>query len=332
MTKCLRFYLPYNTVHADGLERLPGPSNEELDGHRPDVHLIVLDDTGKAAGRCSLWYTHVPALEVERLGIIGHYAASNAECSQILLRNACSDLATRYCSMAVGPMDGSTWRRYRFVTERGTHPRSFLEPENPDGWPQYFEDAGFAPLATYTSALTSDLNYIDPRLAAVQDRLTSMGVSIRPLDVDRFEAELACIFDMSLESFKQNYLYTPAEAGEFLGVYRQALPFVRPELVLMAEHEGQLVGFSFSIPDWYQKERGETVDTVVYKTLAVRPGRAYAGLGSLLSDLTNQSALNLGYKNVIHALMHESNHSRNISDRFATTIRRYTLYSKRLLP
>jgi GNAT superfamily N-acetyltransferase len=100
----------------------------------------------------------------------------------------------------------------------------------------------------------------------------------------------------------------------------------------MAEQEGRLVGFSFSIPDWCQKERGEPVDTVVYKTLAVRPGRSYAGLGSLLSERTNQIALELGYKNVIHALMHDSNHSRKISDRFARTIRRYTLYAKRLNP
>ena len=43
--------------------------------------------------------------------------------------------------MAVGPMDGSTWRRYRFITERGAEPAFFLETYNPDVWPLNFTGA-----------------------------------------------------------------------------------------------------------------------------------------------------------------------------------------------
>ena len=42
---------------------------------------------------------------------------------------------------AVGPLDGSTWRRYRLVTERGVEPPFFMEPDNPDDWPGKRPDA-----------------------------------------------------------------------------------------------------------------------------------------------------------------------------------------------
>jgi len=40
----------------------------------------------------------------------------------------------------------------------------------------------------------------------------------------------------------------------------------------------------------------------------------------------------MGFTRAIHALMHETNKSRNLSARYARTIRRYTLFSKRLDP
>ena len=330
--KTLTFYPPYDISQIDGLEQLSALTNEELNRHKPDIHMIALNGENVATARCSLWHTETPGLPEQKPGIIGHYAAKDPAAAAFLLAEACALLSKEVCTLAIGPMDGNTWRRYRFVTEHGSTPRFFLELENPDEWPQHFLASGFTPLATYSSALTTDLTYVDPRMAAVEERLTSDGVTIRPIEPTRFETELFSIFQLSLEGFQHNYLYTPAEASEFLGVYRQALPYVRPELVLMAEQSNRLVGFSFSIPDWCQKERGEPVDTIVYKTIAVLPGRAYAGLGSLLSAQTNRTALKLGYSRVIHALMHDSNHSRKISDRFAHTIRRYTLFAKSLQP
>lgn len=38
----------------------------------------------------------------------------------------------------------------------------------------------------------------------------------------------------------------------------------------------------------------------------------------------------LGFTRAIHALMHETNKSRNLSAHYAKTIRRYTLFSKKL--
>src|SRR5512134_3810448 len=101
----------------------------------PDEHWLLPGERGALRARCSLWWTRTPALLGHRVGLIGHYAAPAAAPGAGLLDRACHELAARGCSVAVGPMDGSAWRRYRLITERGTEPTFFLEPDNPDDWP-----------------------------------------------------------------------------------------------------------------------------------------------------------------------------------------------------
>jgi L-amino acid N-acyltransferase YncA len=91
-----------------------------------------------------------------------------------------------------------------------------------------------------------------------------------------------------------------------------------------------LAAFMFALPDVLQARRGEAVDTVILKTIAVHPSVAGIGLGGVLMDLVQRSALQLGFRRAIHALMHETNASRKISGRYARTIRRYALFSRAL--
>jgi predicted N-acetyltransferase YhbS len=107
-------------------------------------------------------------------------------------------------------------------------------------------------------------------------------------------------------------------------------PFINSELVLLAEREEQVVGFSFALPDALQAGRGEDINTVILKTVAVLSGRDYAGLGNLLAAQTHAIAHRLGFTRVIHALMHDGNASRTISGFYGQPLRGYTLYSKSL--
>ncbi len=227
-------------------------------------------------------------------------------------------------------MDGNTWRRYRFISERGDEPVFFLEPDNPDRWPLEFQANGFAPLANYTSALTSDLTLEDKRLNGVRRHVSQNGIRLRELEMARFETELERIHALSAESFRDNFLYTPIDRAEFLLMYTKVKPFVQPALTLLAELEGELVGYVFAIPDIMQKQRGQTIDTFIIKTVAVAPAHRGAGLGGLLVGEVQHKAYALGYRKAIHALMYEGNKSRNISSHYAKTMRRYSLYKKPL--
>jgi GNAT superfamily N-acetyltransferase len=245
-----------------------------------------------------------------------------------LLNRACGELAAQGRTLAVGPIDGNTWQRYRFITERGDEPRFFLEPDNPDEWPGYFRQAGFTPLAEYHSALNTDLKVKDERIAQTRQSLREEGITLRTLDMNHFEKELRRLHALSLVGFRDNFLYTPISEEEFLTQYRSIRPHVRPEFVILAEKVSRLVGFIFAIPDLYQAARGVRIDTAIVKTMAVHPDHAGKGLGGLLMDLVHQAIHQAGYARAIHALMHADNRSGLISKHTARTFRRYTLFAK----
>jgi GNAT superfamily N-acetyltransferase len=307
-----------------------GPLDPEtLASAHADEHWMLADNES-AVARCSLWWSAAPSHLERTVGLIGHYASSD-EAAAELLTLACDRLCAMDCALAVGPMDGSTFHRYRLLSERGGEPPFFLEPDNPDSYPAHWTGSGFAPLARYCSALQVGLERANPRIPEIAARLDVEGAHIRSLDLARFEEELRRIYGVTAASFGQSFLASPIAEEEFLALYRPIQPFLRPELVLLAERGDRLLGFLFALPDWLQAQRGAPVDTFIVKTLAVLPECAGQGLAALLTDRCRQNAHALGYTRAIHALMHEDNRSRKFSDAYeGRIIRRYTLYAKRL--
>lgn len=303
-------------------DRLPTPA---------DAHWVLIRNDNNIVGRCSLWWENTPPYFNHRLGLIGHYTVEDAAAAARILQHACEQLAAFGCTMVVAPVDGNTWQSYRLLTERGEQPTFFLEPHNPDNWHCHFLDRGFTALAHYTSALNTNLSYVDPRLERVAGRLEDAGVQIRSLNLQCMEEELHRIYTVAIASFQGNFLYTPVKEDEFTAQYLPLLPYLKSELILIAEHDGNPVGFLFAIPDWLQAQRGENINTIIIKTVAILPKRIYAGLGNLLVAKCQAIAHQLGYSRAIHALMHDANPSRNLSRRYAQTIRGYTLFAKQLI-
>lgn len=299
-----------------------------------DLHLVAYDRRGMPGARASLWWTHAPPLEGAVVGCIGHFAAQDAGAAAALLEVACARLVAVGCSLAVGPLDGSTFRAYRFVTQAEfdgtTHPPFFLEPDNPPAWPQAFIAAGFTTLAEYESAITA-LNGPDPRLAEYQGRAAAQGVTVRSLDAADFDGELARVYAVVMAAFRPNLLFAPISLTEFRAQVTALRPFIHPSLMMLAELHGETVGFLLALPDVHQARRGEPIDTVILKTLAVAPQAASLGVGSLLTAVVHTHAYALGYRTAIHALMHVDNRSRRISAHYARPLRRYTLFARPLV-
>lgn len=330
MPRLLLIESPEQLELLTGAGALAPLGGAEFSLHAPDAHWTVLDDAGKMTARASLWWNVVPSYPGERLGVIGHYAASDPASAALLLEHSCRELASRGCTLAIGPMDGNTWRRCRFVTERGIEPPFFLEPENPDDYPLHFETAGFSPLARYYSNLDPDLGWSIRNTPQLETGIRNLGITFRHLDPGSFEIELGSIYDLSVAGFRNNFLYTPISREEFLLMYNKIRLCVRPELVLFAEQEGNPVGFLFAVPDMLRPQRGEPLDTVILKSIAVLPEWNGRGIGTLMMARVTQNAREIGFRRSIHALMHEENRSRTMSVHHGTRIRQYTLFARRL--
>ena len=305
-------------VRMEGGGSLPEAEN-------PDARVVLIQPDGTAIAHAAMWWRDTPLLDGVPVGTIGAFAALDGGAAEQILQAAMTTLREAGCSVAVGPMNGNTWRSYRFVTESSDRKSFLLEPRNTDGYPAWWRGAGFRDLSHYTSSVMP-LDGVATFPARLRERLEKSGLVIRKIDPTKFDEELELIYELSLKCFTKNFLYTPLGKEAFVGGYQRIKERVDEDFVRIAERGGVACGFIFGIADLEATLRGEKPALIV-KTLAVDPASRCAGLGSLLVDEIHQSAWRKGYTEAIHALQHETNTSLKITGRHQGNVfRRYTLF------
>jgi len=264
-------------------------------------------------------------------GLVGHYEALDTEAGVTLLRAARRALLQQGAVRVLGPINGSTWARYRLAirptdpTAEDDPPPFLSEPWNPARYPFDFEAAGFSEIAQYESRVDSQLDAEAQDAGVVSERVRAAGIRVRPLNLGDFEAELERLYALSVECFADNLYYTPVPLEAFREQYRKARPLIDPELVLIAETEERPVAFQFAFRD--PRSPQPAAPRVIVKTVATSPSCRGLGLGGHMLDLIRRRAHAAGASSVIHALMYVRNLSMRMSARHRTEVfRRYALY------
>ena len=294
---------------------LPGAS---LNLDAPDESWLLVD-RNRILAHFSLWYETEREIDGIRYGVIGHFFASEEATGTSALHKACEILSEHDIQCAIGPMDGSTWRKYRLVSEGSEIPPFLGEPKHPLELPRYFHTAGFTTLAKYSSSIVDLDQCMDSRASEIDKSMQSEGLSIRPIQMERFDEELRDLFEVSSIAFRNNFLYSPISCDEFVNRYSSLRAAIDPDLIIIAERQNNIVGFIFAVPLDHQK--------VMIKTLGRRPDSKLKGIGRVLVSRCHRMASKKGYKQAIHALYKDDNRSRSFS-REARVIRRYELLWK----
>jgi hypothetical protein len=317
------------TISANGKPHpIPDPVRHTNDDARTNV--IDADETlewnvrGAADARCSLWWRSTPLYGGRRTGFIGAVESNDGDALTTLLARASERLREVRCALAIGPVDGDTWHRYRLVISTDGTPPFFLEPHSPPDAIVPWQRAGFAPLETYASYRDDVLDERDPRVPMLTARLRDDGVTLRELDLARFDDELAQIHALALRGFRDAPLYAPIGFDAFAALYRPLAPLLDPRLCPVAERDGQIAGVLFAVRD------PRALHTVVLKTIVRDTDRRLAGLGFVLTDRARAAAHALGATRAISALQHDGNAARSLAAR-AVIFRRYAVLAKELL-
>lgn len=290
---------------------------------------LALDPDEKAIARLST--QNVKKLHgVDGLsGLIGHYEALNEDAGVLLLKEAAQACTQEGAKRVIGPMNGSTWERYRLaLPQKNNYPFFLGEPMNPPEYADYFINAGFIPVDTYESRITSYLTHKEAEAIKLQERLNRLGITIRSFDMNNYEKELEAIYGLSVEAFSHNRFYRDIPFERFKAIYDRLKPLLDPDYVYLAfDSKGKEIGFLMGYPD---KNTGD----FILKTIAVNEHMKGNGLGAYLFDLMHLIAHQKGYKKVIHALMHSDNVSLRLSkERYlSTSYRHYALYEWINLP
>ena len=278
---------------------------------------------GIVRARCSLWWGGVPAHQGRRTGFVGALEAHDHVATSALLGRAAERLRAAGCALAAGPVDGDTWHRYRLVTWSDGTPPFALEPHSPVEATVPWVRAGFAPLETYASYRDDALEIHDPRVPALEARLLAAGIEFRPLDLARFDEELAQIHALAVRGFRDAALYAPIGFEAFAALYRPLAPLLDPRLCPVAVRDGRIAGALFAVRD------PNAPHTVVLKTIVRGLDRTLAGLGFVLTDRARSAAHALGATRAISALQHDGSVARSLAAQ-AVVFRRYAVFGKEL--
>ena len=269
------------------------------------------------SARCAI-YRDAPEWNHRRTAAIGQFACASAAEGVALLDDVAAKLAREGFEAVIGPLDGDTWHAYRVVAESDLSPPFLLEPISGPHDLAAFRGAGFAAISSYVSARAKLEDAIVAPAPAVP------GVIVSAWDGRDADALIGALFDLSGSAFAGNAFYKPIGREAFIALYAPILPAIDPRLVLFAHLDQRLVGFLFAIPDRLQ---GARPSTAIIKTYA----SGLRGVGHMLADAAHRAFRDLGYSEVIHALMHVDNRSNERSARHRGTVfRRYDLMGRAL--
>ena len=285
-----------------------------------DKGFVLFLDDEPAAMACVIYNSGL-LFEDKKTACIAFYECTeNQELSFILLQ-AISD----YCKLQgfehiIGPLNSSTWNSYRFATETITD--SFLSESFHKGYyTNQFKQFGFKTIAEYITRI--DTKLVLPKASTVLNE----NISFRNLEIENFEMEMRKVFSFCKEIFRNNFLYTPISEEAFLKKYNAIKSIINPEFVLIAEHEGEIVGLILALHDLYCHNEKR----LIIKTLARKSGVKYVGLAQELTSRLLNIASKYDYKSILHAFMHERNASTNVSKKFSgQPFRTYKLFQKEL--
>lgn len=312
----------FASLEPTGPQAMPQPSPT-------GARRVVAERAGAVVARVALHRAEDLVGAPGTTGMVGHFEAADEAAGVAVLRRAAQRLAEEGAVRVVGPMNGSTWARYRLALPpdpgSAARPPFLSEPTNPSWYPACFEAAGFEAVEHYLSRLVPDLDSLAEPAARARERATERDIRIETLEPAAFEGALDELYDLSLEAFSDNPYYSPLPRAEFLRMYEPIRPLVGHGFVLLARpDQGRAAGFLFGFPDLLDPSGAPT--RVIIKTLAVAADARGLGLGTLLMHECHRRAAAVGYHAAIHALMHVDNPSHRISRHGGDVLRRYALY------
>ena len=279
------------------------------------------------------------------IGMLGFFASINdvAAAKRCLLA-AVEWLRGRGCRLIVGPIDGDTWHEYRLNVGPWDDPLFLSEPSNPDFYPRLWSESGFRVLESYHSKIVERIDAILPVVQPSLDAAVSKGYQFRPIDLSRFDSELDVIYDLSIASFADNFLYESIERDEFKRLYQSARSVVDEDLVWFASDENDNpVGFLFCIIDYraavdamrgkqnlfgklrflLNKRRATRVN---FKSICVLPEHRQNSVAAALMCKAYQASVRKGFQQANLCLIKDGNPSTKLDGQHSRIMRRYNLY------
>ena len=309
-----------------------------------DLQLWLAARGGRAVGRVAAIDDRLHnQVHGEAVTWFGFLEADGADAARLLL-DAVEEHARQRGSAAVrGPANPSLNESAGLLLDGYDDAPYVLMPYNPPSYPAYVEAAGYRKakdLLAWDIDMSAPIPERIGRLAARVQR--KHGVSVRPLNLRAFDAELATLQRIYQAAWSDNWGFVPPTDAEIRQLAIDLRPLLDTELVLFAEVAGRAVACSVAVPDANQVlrrmngrllpfgfvhflRRRTIIDRARLLLLGVLPELRHTGLYPLLIAESHRRGVARGYRRGELSWTLEDNHAINAGIE-AVGGRRYKTY------
>ena len=208
----------------------------------------------------------------ENAGFFGFFECINDQAvADALLQRAKSWVFDRGAKFLRGPVNPSTNYECGTLVEGFDSDPMVMMPYNPEYYPVLLERAGLHKskdlFAWLSNANTIDIKKID----RVADKaVKGNGVTVRPINMKNFAADVENVWNIYNSAWERNWGFIPMSKEEFQLQGKEMKQILKPELVLIGEVAGRVVGFALALPDINQAlkpAQGKLIPTGLIKIL-----------------------------------------------------------------
>jgi len=238
-----------------------------------EVEFFIAQKDGQAVGRVAAIIDKAHnRFHEENAGFFGFFECIDDQAvADALLQRARRWVFDRGAKFMRGPVSPSTNYECGILVEGFDSDPMVMMPYNPEYYPALLDRAGLRKCrdlwAWLSNANTIDIKKID----RVADRATrSNGVTVRPIDMKNFDADVEKVWDIYNSAWERNWGFIPMSKEEFKLQGKEMKQILKPELVLLGEVGGRAVGFALALPDINQAlkpAQGKLLPTGLIKIL-----------------------------------------------------------------
>ena len=220
-----------------------------------EADYFLAEREGRVVGRIAAIHNRLHnEIHHDKVGFFGFFESENDPAiAQALLDTASEWLRQRGLDIMRGPMSFSVNDECGLLVEGFETPNTLMMPHNPDWYPSLLEQAGLAKIKDLIclegGSMDGPVPAPERTERAVRLILERYGVTIRPLDIRRFEAEVDTVKRLYNAGWELNWGFVPMTDAEIDHLAAAFKPVVIPELVPFVEKDGKAIGFALALPD-----------------------------------------------------------------------------------
>ncbi len=228
------------------------------------VRFFLARKGGKTVGRVTsiINQQHI-RFHNEKAGFFGFFESHNdPDIANILLDTVSKDLMEAGMTVMRGPMDFSTNEQCGFLMEGFQY--------NPPYYSSLMQQCGMTKAKDLLAFIVDIPEKLPEKVLRVARLAERRGIKIRQIEKKRFSEELHAFKEVYNDAWNTNWGFIPLTDDDLEYLGKRLKPIAPPEMTLIAEKDGEPVGFLGLLPDFnflLRKMKGRLTAISILKAL-----------------------------------------------------------------